>query len=92
MNTAGRQRLCQDQRTYHDTLEEISQIIHTFTRDTQQWRLGEVLAIDLAPSLQTLTKLAQSYGKEPAQKAIDTFQSQIDSFAQGSEPWLGGNG
>ncbi|MDJ0703763.1 MAG: DUF6399 domain-containing protein [Leptolyngbyaceae cyanobacterium MO_188.B28] len=86
-NTAQQQRLGQDQRTYHETLEEISLTIHPFTRDTQQWRLGEDLTHDLAPSLQTLTKLAQSYGKEAAQKAIDTFQSQIDSFAQGIEAW-----
>ena len=86
-NTAQQQRLRQDQRTYHETLEEISQIIHPFTRDTQQWRLSKDLTSDLAPSLQTLTKLAQSYGKEAAQKAIETFQSQIGSFAQGIAAW-----
>ena len=86
-NTAQQQCLCEDQRIYHDALEEISQIIHPFNRETQQWRLGEDLTTDLTPTLQTLTKLTQSYGKENAQKAIETFQSQIDSFAQGIEAW-----
>jgi hypothetical protein len=86
-NRAQQHRLAQDQLTYRDTLEEISQIIHPFTRDTQQWQLDNALATHLAPPLKGLTQLAQSYGQEKAQKAIETFQSQIDSFAQGIEVW-----
>jgi hypothetical protein len=86
-NLAQQQCLCQDQLTYHETLEEITQMIHPFTLDTQQWQLGKALSNQLAPPLQTLTHLAQSYGHQQAQKAIDTFQTQIESFAEGIEAW-----
>lgn len=32
------QRLEQDEQTYHDALEQISQIIHPFSLDSQQWQ------------------------------------------------------
>jgi AcrR family transcriptional regulator len=86
-NAAAQQRLQQDQQTYHDVLEQISQIVHPFTLESQQWQTEKALATHLAPPLQRLWDLAQSYGSEKAQKAIDTFEAQIASFAQGIDAW-----
>ena len=86
-NEASQHRLEQDQQTYHDTLERISQSIHPFTVDTQQWQLGNVLATHLECPLKSLSELAQSYGGDQAQKAIDRFETQISSFAAGIEAW-----
>lgn len=83
----AQKRLEQDQRTYHDTLERISQSIHPFTIDTQQWQLGKMLSTQLECPLKSLSKLAQSYGGDKAQKAIDSFASQISSFTEGIEVW-----
>ncbi len=86
-NVVAQQHLQQEQQTYHDALEEISQIVHPFTLDSQQWQTGNALLTHLASPLQSLWDLAQSYGGEKAQKAIDTFEAQISSFAQGIEAW-----
>lgn len=81
------QRLEQDEQTYHDALEQISQIIHPFSLDSQQWQTERALLTHLAPPLQCLWNLAPSYGTQKAQKAIDTFEKQIASFAQGIDAW-----
>ena len=46
-----------------------------------------MLATHLASPLKSLSDLAQSYGDDRAQKAIDTFESQIFSFTEGIEAW-----
>ena len=86
-NAAAQQRLQQDEQTYHEALEQVSQIIHPFTLDSQQWQTQKVLLAALAPPLQRLWELAPSYGGQKAQQAIDTFEEQITSFAQGIEAW-----
>ncbi len=86
-NSVAQQRLQQDQQTYHDALEQITQIVHPFTLDDQQWQTGNALLTHLAPPLQNLWDLAQTYGGEKAQKAIDTFEEQIASWAQGIDAW-----
>ncbi len=86
-NAVAQQRLQQDQQTYHEALEHISQIIHPFTLDNQQWQTGNALLTHLAPPLQNLWDLAQSYGGEKAQKALDTFEEHITSWAQGIDAW-----
>ncbi|MEO1351905.1 MAG: DUF6399 domain-containing protein [Cyanobacteria bacterium J06635_15] len=86
-NTAAQQRLQQAQQTYHDALEQISQIVHPFTLDTPQWQTGKALLTHLAPPLQRLWTLAQSYGGQKAQQAMDTFEEQISSWAQGIDAW-----
>ena len=86
-NVVAQQRLEQDQQTYHETLEEISQIIHPFAFDTHHWQLGKVLAAHLVKPLNSLSVLAESYGGDRAQKAIDAFESQISYFAEGIEAW-----
>jgi len=84
---AAQQRWQQDQQTYQTALEGISQRIHPFTLDSQQWQTQKDLLTHLAPPLQCLWNLAPAYGTQKAQKAIDTFEQQIDSFAQGIEAW-----
>ncbi len=79
------QQLEQDEQTYQDALERISQIIHPFSLDSQQWQTERVLLTHLAAPLQCLWHLAPSYGTQKAQQAIDTFEKQIASFAQGIE-------
>jgi hypothetical protein len=86
-NAVAQERLQQDQQTYHDALEQITQIVHPFTLDTPQWQTGNALLTHLAPPLQNLWDLAQSYGGEQAQKAIDTFEDHIVSWAQGIDAW-----
>jgi hypothetical protein len=86
-NGVAQIRIQQDQQTYHNALEQITQIIHPFTLDTPQWQTGNALLTHLAAPLQTLWDLSQSYGGEPAQKAIDTFEDQIASWAQGIDAW-----
>ena len=86
-NKAQQYCLEQDQLTYRQTLEQITQRLHPFHHHTQHWQLGDALTTHLAPPLQTLTMLAQSYGQEKALKAIETFQTQIASFSEGIEAW-----
>jgi len=83
----AQQQLQQDEQTYHDALEHISQIIHPFTLDSQQWQTQRNLLTHLAPPLQRLWELAQADNTQKAQKAIDTFEKQIASFAQGIDAW-----
>ncbi|MEM6717061.1 MAG: DUF6399 domain-containing protein, partial [Cyanobacteria bacterium P01_C01_bin.147] len=85
--TTAQQQLQQDQQTYQTALEHISQRIHPFTLDSQQWQTANALLTHLAPPLQHLWDLAQTYNTQKAQKAIDTFETQIASFAQGIDAW-----
>ncbi|MEL7052588.1 MAG: DUF6399 domain-containing protein [Cyanobacteria bacterium J06588_5] len=84
---ADQQQGQKDEQTYHDAIEHISQIIHPFTLDSQQWQTQRNLLTHLASPLQVLWDLAQAYNTQKAQKAIDTFEKQIDSFAQGIDAW-----
>ncbi len=84
---AAQQQLQQEEQTYRDAIEHISQIIHPFTLDSQQWQSQRTLLTHLAPPLQCLWDLAQTYNTQKAQRAIDTFEKQIGSFAQGIDAW-----
>jgi hypothetical protein len=86
-NAAAQQQLQQEEQTYHDALEHISHIIHPFSLDSQQWQTEKILLTHLAPPLQSLWDLAQSYSTQKAQKALDTFETQITAFTQGIEAW-----
>jgi Family of unknown function (DUF6399) len=86
-HAAEQQRLQQAQQTYQDALARISQTIHPFTLDSQQWQSETGLLTALAAPLQGLWDLAPTYGTQKAQQAIDTFEKQIASFAQGIEAW-----
>ncbi len=90
-NTAQQQRLCEYQRTYHHTLRKSAKSsiplpgIPSNGGSVKGWRV-----IWLRPcrrSQSWLNPMARSLRKESAQKVIETFQSQIDSFAQGIEAW-----
>ncbi|MEL7071687.1 MAG: DUF6399 domain-containing protein [Cyanobacteria bacterium J06581_3] len=86
-NAAAQQQVQQDEQTYRDALEQISQTIHPFSPDSQQWQTQRDLLTGLAPPLQCLWELAPTYGTQKAQNAIDTFEAQITSFAPGIEAW-----
>ena len=86
-NEAALQQVQQDEQTYHEAIEKISQTIHPFTLDSLQWQTQRALLTDLAPPLQRLWDLAPTYGAQKAQQAIDTFEAQITSFAQAIEAW-----
>lgn len=86
-NAAAQQQVQQDEKTYHEALELVSQTIHPFTPDSLQWQTQRALLTHLAAPLQHLWDLAPTYGAKKAQKAIDTFEVQIASFAQGIEAW-----
>ncbi|MEM9092465.1 MAG: DUF6399 domain-containing protein [Cyanobacteria bacterium P01_F01_bin.53] len=83
----AQQQVQQDQQTYQAALKRISQLIHPFSIDSHQWQTQRALLTQLAPSLQHLWDLAQTYNPQKAQKAIDTFEKQITSFAQGIDAW-----
>ena len=86
-NETALQQVQQDEKIYHEALEQISQTIHPFTLDSLQWQPQKRLLTDLAAPLQCLWNLAPTYGAHKAQQAIDTFEEQINSFAQGIEAW-----
>ena len=86
-NAAAQQQVQQAEQTYRDALELISQTIHPFSPGSQQWQTQRDLFTGLAPPLQCLWNLAPTYGAQKANKAIDTFEAQIPSFAQGIEAW-----
>ncbi|MEO1390010.1 MAG: hypothetical protein AAFV85_21960 [Cyanobacteria bacterium J06634_6] len=86
-NAAAQQQVQQAEQTYRDALEQISLTIHPFRLDSQQWQTQRDLLTQLAPPLQRLWELAPTYGAQKAQQAIDTFEAQITSFAQGIEAW-----
>lgn len=81
------QPLQQDKRTYRHALEAITQAIHPFDLNDQQWQSERTLLTRLAPPLQQLWDLAHSYDSEKAQAAIDTFEGHISGFAQGITAW-----
>ncbi|MBE9064993.1 DNA-binding protein [cf. Phormidesmis sp. LEGE 11477] len=86
-NEAALQQVQQDEKTYQEALEEVSQTIHPFTLDSLQWQTQRALLTHLAPPLQCLWDLAPTYGAQKAQQAIDTFEAQITSFTQAIEAW-----
>ncbi|MEL6816599.1 MAG: DUF6399 domain-containing protein [Cyanobacteria bacterium J06656_5] len=86
-NETALQQVQQDEQIYHEALEKISQTIHPFTLDSLQWQTQKRLLTNLAAPLQCLWNLAPTYGAQKAQQAIDTFEEQINSFAQGMEAW-----
>ena len=86
-NEAALQQVQQDEQTYHEALEHISQTIHPFTLDSLQWQTQRALLTHLAFPLQRLWDLAPTYGAQKAQQAIDTFEAQITSFTQAIEAW-----
>lgn len=86
-NKAALQQVQQDEQTYHEAVELLSQTIHPFTLDSLQWQTQKRLLTNLAAPLQCLWNLAPTYGAQKAQQAIDTFEEQINSFAQGMEAW-----
>ena len=86
-NAADQQQIQQDQLTYQQALEYISQSLHPFTLDSQQWQTHQGLLTHLAPPLQCLWDLAQTYNTQKVQQAIDTFETQIAAFAQGVQAW-----
>ena len=86
-NKAALQQVQQDEQTYHEAVELLSQTIHPFTLDSLQWQTQKGLLTHLAPPLQRLWNLAPVYGAQKAQQAIDTFEGQITSFAQAIEAW-----
>ena len=86
-NEAALQQVQQDEQTYHEALEQITQTIHPFTLDSLQWQTHRALLTHLAAPLQRLWELAPVYGEQQAQQAIDTFEAQITSFTQAIEAW-----
>lgn len=83
----GQQQLQQDEITYRHALEAITQAIHPFSLETHQWQTERTLLTRLAPPLQQLWDLAHDHACEKAQTAIDTFEGQITTFAQGINAW-----
>ena len=85
--TQQHQQLEQDQQTYHGALADISQTVHPFDIETGQWQFFEAFTTQLASPLKTLSKLAELYGGDTAQNAIDTFHAQIPHLATGIHAW-----
>jgi Family of unknown function (DUF6399) len=81
------QQLEADQHRYHQALEQITQLIHPFNRQTSAWHSHETLVSLLPPPLALCKQLGQTYGGEAAQAAIETFEAQISSWTNGMEAW-----
>ncbi len=86
-NAAAQHKVQQAEQTYRNAIEQMSLTIHPFRLDSPQWQTQRDLLTQLASPLQRLWELAPTYGAQKAQKAIDSFEAQIDSFAQGIEAW-----
>lgn len=84
---AQQQTLEQNKNTYHQTLHKITLAIHPFNLITLEWQLFSELSTCLNAPLEQLSALANSYGGNKATKAIDTFEQQIPSMAQGIHAW-----
>ncbi|MDJ0592782.1 MAG: hypothetical protein QNJ72_22795 [Pleurocapsa sp. MO_226.B13] len=77
----------EDKTTYHQALQAITLAIHPFNLITQQWQLFDELSTCLSTPLKQLSTLTESYGGDKATKALDTFQQQVPSMAQGIHAW-----
>ncbi|MDJ0573333.1 MAG: hypothetical protein QNJ53_30450 [Pleurocapsa sp. MO_192.B19] len=77
----------EDKNTYHQALQTITLAIHPFNLFTLEWQLFGELSTCLSTPLEQLSTLAYSYGGNKATKAIDTFEQQIPSMAQGIQAW-----
>lgn len=76
-----------DHQTYHQALQSVSTQIHPFELETQQWRIASELPAALAPALEQLSTLAQTYGTDKASPAIATFKRQIPDLGIGLTAW-----
>ena len=81
------QKLQQDDKAYHHAIEAISQAIHPFALNSSRWQTERDVLTQLAPPLQQLWNLAHEYDSAKAQAALDTFEDQVSSFAQGINAW-----
>ncbi len=81
------QTLEEDKNTYHQALQAITLAIHPFNLITLQWQLFDELSTGLSVPLKQLFILAESYGGDKAIPALDTFQQQLPSMAQGIYAW-----
>ena len=81
------QSLQESLSTYHQALHAITQAIHPFNLTTGDWQLWQGLSKSLLSPLEQLRSLAICYGTQKAQTAIDTFQQQMPSFAEGIHAW-----
>ncbi len=77
----------EDKTTYHQALQAITLAIDPFNLITQQWQLFDELSTCLSTPLKQLSTLTESYGGDKATKALDTFQQQVPSMAQGIHAW-----
>ena len=84
---AQQQILEEDKNTYHQALQSITLAIHPFNLFSLEWQLFGELSTCLSTPLEQLSTLAYSYGGNKATKAIDTFEQQIPSMAQGIQAW-----
>ena len=73
--------------TYHQALHTITLAIHPFNLLTLKWQLFSKLSTELSDLLQQFSMLANTYGGNKATKAINTFEQQIPSMAQGIHAW-----
>ena len=81
------QTLEEDKSTYHQALHTITKSVHPFNLITLEWQLFNELSTCLSAPLEKLSTLANSYGGDKATQAIETFQQQIPSLAQGIHAW-----
>lgn len=75
------------QTTYHQALHRITKTIHPFSIQTLEWQLFDELSTQLKEPLAQMAALAETYGGQKATKAINTFEQQIPSMAQGIHAW-----
>lgn len=76
-----------DQQTYHQALRSVSAQIHPFDLDQIQARMACELPAAVAPELEKLSSLAQTYGGDKAHQAIATFKRQIPDLGIGLTAW-----
>jgi hypothetical protein len=84
---AQQQILDEAKTIYHQALHGITLTIHPFNLLTLEWPMFSALSTRLSAPLQQLSRLADRYGGNKASKAIDTFEQQIPSMAQGIHAW-----
>lgn len=85
--TAQQETLTEDKTNYDEAIQEISQIVHPFAIKTGQGQTVQTIEQQLSKPLEHLTRLATTYGKDKASRAIATFTQQVPHIVQGIHAW-----
>lgn len=79
--------LSQDQQDYREAITSITLRLHPFTLDSVEPQTGSDIATAVEQPLTQLRHLANTYGKQKAVLAIESFEQQLPDMIQGLHAW-----